>query len=465
MNIYQKKIVKENDTILLEDFAQQKKNNNKISNPDINIEVPNKLNIRKYYGISSKLLKKTESAKNNRQYQSKSQIYSSSKIINNLIPPEIKTIIIKLDNPKEQKLSKDKNTNKINVENHIKNINNVKNINFNTNYISFISPSPEKRHTRNKSLILNNKNENSSANISINTIYKKSYCLDKQNKIKANKERSTTMSQTNLNFEEKNPKIKKKLTKNISSPNVLNTIDLFIKPKNKEKNNNKKYISTNIYQNININNNINNLNVVQYDLSISPDKRNNIKIAEILTNRSNKYRSDNTKKNNPFEITDNSFINNYNSKKIKNVSKFNEILDKMNNMFSSKHSKFNLYNNNNKNKYINTNNRNQFLLNRINAIKSCSKNKENVLKTNNYIKKNDFINKCKIEYIYKNKNKNKMDNKNKEISSNDKNKNKIKDENIDYDINIKSNNINNINKIKSIPLKLYNSCIFGISSK
>ena len=461
MNIYQKKIVKENETIFLEDCVHQKKNNNKISNPDLNREPPHNLNIRKFYGLSSKLLKKTESSKNNRQISSKSQIFSSSQIISNLIPPEIKTIIIKLDNPKEQKISKDKNNNKINEERNNKNINNLKNNNFSTNYISFISPSPDKKHTRNKSLILNNKNDNSSINISVNTIYKKSYCLDKQKKAKINKERSTTSSQTNFNIEDKNTKIDKKLIKNISTPNILNTIDLIIKPKNKEKNNNRRYVSTNIYQNININNNINNLNVVQYDLSISHDKKNNVKkISEILTGRNNKHRSNNSKNLNfnAFESMDNSFLNKNNSKKIKEVSKFNDILDKMNNIFSSRHSKFNLYNNN-KNKYVNKNNRNQFLLNKINAMKINSKNKDNILKTNNNINKND---KCKIDFIYKNRNK--MDNKNKEIYSNDNNK-KIIDENIDYDINIKSNNTNKTNKIKSIPLKLNNSCIFGIASK
>ena len=63
MNIYQKKIVKENETIFLEDFVQQMKNNNKNSKPMTNIELPQNLNIRKYYGINSKLLKKSESVK------------------------------------------------------------------------------------------------------------------------------------------------------------------------------------------------------------------------------------------------------------------------------------------------------------------------------------------------------------------------------------------------------------------
>ena len=465
MNIYQKKIVKENETIFLEDFVQQMKNNNKNSKPMTNIELPQNLNIRKYYGINSKLLKKSESVKNNRQYQSKSQIFSSSPFMDNLIPPEIKTIIIKLGNPKEQKNSKEKNktNDKINNEKNDKNdknINNNKNNNdFNTNYTSLICPSPEKKHTRNKSLILNNKNENSCINISVNTIYKKSYCLDKQNKIKGNKERATTAPKTKLNPDKKGTKINKKLIKNVSSPNILNTIEIASMPKNKEKNNNKKYVSTNIYQNININNNINNLNVVQYDLSISPDIKNNSKISEILTSRNDKNRSDKIKNFNVFESMDNSFLNKYNSKKSKNVSKFNDIIDKMNNIFSSRHSKFNLYNN----KFINTNNRNQFLLNKINAMKIFTKDKENILKTNNNINQNDFLNKCKVDYIYKNKNKNKMEHKNKDKIAND-NINNIKDENTDYDINIKNNNINKTNKIKSIPLKLNNSCLFGIVS-
>ena len=197
----------------------------------------------------------------------------------------------------------------------------------------------------------------------------------------------------------------------------------------------------------------------QYDLSISPDIKNNSKISEILTSRNDKNRSDKIKNFNVFESMDNSFLNKYNSKKSKNVSKFNDIIDKMNNIFSSRHSKFNLYNN----KFINTNNRNQFLLNKINAMKIFTKDKENILKTNNNINQNDFLNKCKVDYIYKNKNKNKMEHKNKDKIAND-NINNIKDENTDYDINIKNNNINKTNKIKSIPLKLNNSCLFGIVS-
>ena len=101
-------------------------------------------------------------------------------------------------------------------------------------------------------------------------------------KIKGNKERATTAPKTKLNPDKKGTKINKKLIKNISSPNILNTIEITSMPKNKEKSNNKKYVSTNIYQNININNNINNLNVVQYDLSISPDIKNNSKISESI---------------------------------------------------------------------------------------------------------------------------------------------------------------------------------------
>ena len=97
-------------------------------------------------------------------------------------------------------------------------------------------------------------------------------------------------------------------------------------------------------------------------------------------------------------------------------------------------------------------------------MKMNSKNKENILKTNNNINKNDFINKCKIDFVYKNRNKIDNKNKDKEIYLNDINE-KMIDENIDYDINIKSSNINKTNKIKSIPLKLNNSCIFGIASK
>ena len=102
MNIYQKKIVKENDIFFLDECVQQIKNNNKNIKTGMNLEIPSNLNVRKFYGISSKLMQKNETTKNNRHNKSKSQIFNTTPIIDNLIQPEIKTIIIKLDNQKEQ---------------------------------------------------------------------------------------------------------------------------------------------------------------------------------------------------------------------------------------------------------------------------------------------------------------------------------------------------------------------------
>ena len=433
MNIYQKKIVKESELFFLDDLVQQGKNNNKNQKTNICKEFQPNLNIRKFYGLSSKLLKK-DSEKNNRQLRSKSQIFSSSPLIENIIPKEIKTIIIKLHNQKEQKESEESNINnfktfsdnKFQEEKNNKNIINIKNNNYNTNIISVFVPQPEKKQTRNKSVI-NNKNENNIINISLNTIYKKSYCIDKQNKFKGNKERSTTAPKNKLNInEEQNNKINNKLGKNISSPNIHNIIDLNKIPNIKEINKIKsnKYINTNIFQNININNNINNLNVLKYDLSILPDKNNNSKLSEILTSRNNNNRIENSKIK-IFGSLDGSFnsnikrnIHNLNIKNNYQISKFNE---------------FN-------NRYTN-NNRNHFWKN-------------------------------KMKYIYTNKNgnkynKNNLGNKNKE--NNFKESNKIKEENNECDINIKNidmNNSNKISKIKSIPLKLNNSSLFlSIPSK
>ena len=433
MNIYQKKIVKESELFFLDDFVQQGKNNNKNQKTNICKEFQPNLNIRKFYGLSSKLLKK-DSEKNNRQLRSKSQIFSSSPLIENIIPKEIKTIIIKLHNQKEQKESEESNKNnfktfsdnKFQEEKNNKNIINIKNNNYNTNIISVFVPQPEKKQTRNKSVI-NNKNENNIINISLNTIYKKSYCIDKQNKFKGNKERSTTAPKNKLNInEEQNNKINNKLGKNISSPNIHNIIDLNKIPKIKEINKIKsnKYINTNIFQNININNNINNLNVLKYDLSILPNKNNNSKLSEILTSRNNNNRIENSKIK-IFGSLDGSFnsnikrnIHNLNIKNNYQISKFNE---------------FN-------NKYTN-NNRNHFWKN-------------------------------KMKYIYTNKNgnkynKNNLGNKNKENNFNESNK--IKEENNECDINIKNidmNNSNKISKIKSIPLKLSGSSLFlSIPSK
>ena len=57
MNIYQKKIVKENDIFFFEDSFKSK-NDNLDLNKENYKEKNNNLNIQKFYGINSKLLKK-----------------------------------------------------------------------------------------------------------------------------------------------------------------------------------------------------------------------------------------------------------------------------------------------------------------------------------------------------------------------------------------------------------------------
>ena len=181
MYIYQKKIVKENDLFFFDDLAQRMKYITKNIKPNINVEAQPSNIIRNYCGFGSQSLKN----ENNRHFRSKSQIYNVSPIMNTLIPKEIKTIIIKLDNQKESKnpdinyknnnfdiksnysktiydnksYSAKQNKNEINMRNSDYNDYN----DYNTNYISLFIPEPKKRVTRNKSVIITNsvgKNEN-----------------------------------------------------------------------------------------------------------------------------------------------------------------------------------------------------------------------------------------------------------------------------------------------------------------
>ena len=73
-----------------------------------------------------------------------------------------------------------------------------------------------------KGVLLNNshwseytKPKNNRTNISLTGVYKKSFCIDKPNRIKVNKERSTTAPKEKLNMMEKNEKFDKKIIKNI----------------------------------------------------------------------------------------------------------------------------------------------------------------------------------------------------------------------------------------------------------
>jgi hypothetical protein len=502
MNIYQKKIVKENDIFFFEDSFKSK-NDNLDLNKENYKEKNNNLNIQKFYGINSKLLKKNEIIKNNRQQRSKSQIFSNSPIIENLIPQEIKTIIIKFNNKKEQAIMEGKKDDDRNIEfinsktfyktkfydrknrnNALKKKENIQekssyieNNDENKNLLYFFIHEKEKKHTRNKSVALSNNNENNNLNISLNTIYKKSYCIDKQNQIKGNITNKENLSTTSNKIEKK----EKKLIKNISTPNIHNTIDL----ENMTKNNNKgktknQYIETKIYQNIN-NNNINNLKV-QYDLSITPNKKNNIKITEILTSRNN-YKKSNIKMFGSFDNCPNDInklkLNipplNFKNNQI-NQSEF--ITDNIKNILSTKNN--DIY----KNQIMNINNRNQlFHFNKKSIMtfeepekdraimKNFIKNKINLMKEvdicqidykNNIIKSSN-LKKC----IYSGKKRNKII---KKENHNDRgyqytNRNKIKDnfikdENVEYNININSNYSNQNNQIKSIPLKLNNFCLF-----
>ena len=481
MNIYQKKIVKENDLFFFDDLAQRLKNINKNTNPNINMIIQPNIIIRKYCGLSSQLLKE----QNNRHFRSKSQINNTS------VPKEIKTIIIKLDNQKEPQSPEENNKNnsieiksnhikefydnKSLSENQNKNIVDIRNNDYNTNYISLFIPEPQKKITRNKSAIItnnNNKNENNKINLSLTGVYKKSFCIDKQNKIKTNKERSTTSPKEKLIINDNKEESKEnKIVKNISTPNIHNIIDLNNLPKNTEKNN------TNIFQNININNNINNLNVLQYNLPIPPDKTNIAKISKFISSR-------NYNKNSNQKIKIFSSMEGNNTSKIKNIhhlysknnfhiSKFNDIFENMNTLFSPSNINY-------MQKHSNETNKNQFLHNKIlDNILTLEKNEKNKNKPKHLVKKGKLINddkakekdlRNKIKNIYNHKNENKCNSKiieNKNQGKNFKNcnliKNDLKDESSKNDVNIKNNEKDDSNKIgliKSIPLKLSNSCLF-----
>ena len=490
MYIYQKKIVKENDLFFFDDLAQRMKYITKNIKPNINVEAQPSNIIRNYCGFGSQLLKN----ENNRHFRSKSQIYNVSPIMNTLIPKEIKTIIIKLDNQKESKnpdinnknnnfdiksnysktiydnksYSAKQNKNEINMRNSDYNDYN----DYNTNYISLFIPEPKKRVTRNKSVIITNsvgKNENNRTNISLTGVYKKSFCIDKPNRIKVNKERSTTAPKEKLNMMEKNEKFNKKIIKNISTPNIHNIIDLNNIPKNTDKHN------TNIFQNININNNINNLNVLQYNLPIPSDKSSIENISKFLScsnNTNNKNTNPKIKIFNNMEGITSSKIRKTHSSYSKNnfhISKFNDIIDNMNTLFAPTNINY-------IQKYINeNNNKNQFLQNKIldniATIKKKEKSKNNPknlikkgkLITEDKVKEKDLRN--KIKNIYSNhKNGKKCDSKNflnenqaKIFRNTNANNNSLKDEIAGYDVNVKNNNKNDSNKknlIKSIPLKL-----------
>ena len=316
MNIYQKKIVKEKEFIL-NDICTQTKSTNLNSMPDIDSDIKSNINIRQFYGINTKKSEKSDKiSKNNRQNRSKSLIMTKEDMIEKYIPKEIKTVLIKFKKPLEQnnnnnnleqlknktyytnKFHTTKNTNnefkKIeyspiinNRQNIIKfeplhhNINNYNN--YNTNLFSLYAQrqNNHKNHkfTRNKSVIIENKDmksDNISMNTSFNTIYKKSYCLDKhknyggnfKNKDKGkdkDKDRSQTNSyiKQNENCNQKN-KDNNLIIKNISAPNIFNIAKV------------QNSIGTNFFDNENIENKINNIHIKYNNINNIVNKNENL---------------------------------------------------------------------------------------------------------------------------------------------------------------------------------------------
>ena len=216
MNIYQKKIVKEKEYIFYEDCVKTKSTYPN-SKPDIDSEIHSNFNIRQLYGINSRKINKNNNIlKNNRHPRSKSQIINDRRKNSKYNPKGIKTVLIKFNKPIDQNCNeKEKSNINNNFSNDIKyktyftekfynknnkdkldaqkllinnkeNIINVdlsfENLNNNSNVISFYLPYQEKKNTRNKSVILQNEyfsNTNNSINSSFNSIYKKSFCVDK----------------------------------------------------------------------------------------------------------------------------------------------------------------------------------------------------------------------------------------------------------------------------------------------
>jgi hypothetical protein len=339
MNIYQKKIVKEKEFIYNEDCIQTRSTfpNSKLEKIS---DTHSNINIRKFYGINSnKKSKNKRNEKNNRHLRSKSQIITNEKKMDNYIPKEIKTVLIKLKTPLEQsnynnyivdtnyrthyvhKFYKNKlfamnNLNDINIdktieiyksnnrENDLKKNKNksCENINYfyNTSKSGFlkkhINDNIDKinKYTRNKCALLNNEDSMSS-----NNIYKKSFCLDKHKNYGGNfKNKERSRSRTNPKLLHNKTFKKKLLTKNISTPNIhslINTEEIQNLSKGKinfKKKNIFQYLNTKVYQKNNNSRNYNDINInnmsavkkinMQYDLFINKD--NKMKINPISTN-------------------------------------------------------------------------------------------------------------------------------------------------------------------------------------
>lgn len=504
MNIFKKKIVKEKEFIFNEVCSQSKSiyPNSKQEN---NWDIKSHINIRQFYGINSKQLKNEKIIKNNRHNRSKSLIITNK---DKCIPKEIKTVLIKLNKPLERinnnyiDSSKNKtyytndfystkninniiNENKtieyqpyinnrqnlINFDNHYENIKN-----YNINLLSLYAPRQRnhKMHklTRNKSVILNNeiKHDNISIYSSFNTIYKKSYCLDKHKNYGGNfknKERCKTNSYIKLtknnNHENKNKKI---LIKNVSAPNIFNIMNV------------QNSLGCNIFNNKNDNIGKMNNNQIKDDVNDVEDKKVNIDKESFLKVElcENKDEIDEIKnklkiKNIPqLDFKDNirnsttnididskdnfykGFINRNRQKKYNNTNlislnkcKNANIMafeESMNDMYSMRNKK------NNKGNLIN-----------IISISEQETKREEQNNSHKKDKRDNYVNnwdnnksKSKIKKDNNNKisiKKNKIKRKGKMFREN--NAKKIEIENNPYNINI-----NNMNRIKSIPLKFKN---------
>ena len=551
MNIYQKKIVKEKEFIFNEDCIPTKSTNIN-SQPNMDFDIKPNISIRQFYDINFK--KAQNIGKNNRQHKSKSLILSNKGMIENNIPKEIKTFLIQLKKPLNENNNNNSDyikhktyyTNKFydkkriqfnNMNNELKNFENISTINqnpniinidnsfekkdHNTNYFPFYLPYQEShkknnKHARNKSAFFNKEEiraDNISMNSSLNTIYKKSFCVDKHKNHGGNfknKERSKTNSFIKPIKNNDIIKSKKNLiVRNTSAPNIHNLIniqDLITSNYYNNCNTNKNIIKNlnkndfhNIINNCNddYNNKYNNSKIqninLQYNYSsVDKDKNNNINKNDLNNENKNKEEKEYYKNKEIYKNKEESSLakNKFKMKKIPPLN-FKNINIKNSTNIVEIDSKDNLkkgfYNKKTYNKHINTsqikvnkNNNNMITFeepkNDLYSMKNHSNSKRNLINLINIserqkktdkqflIPKNGEISKINkyINKIEKNKSNIKVKNNNKNtIPKKVKEKKKIKGKifrtNSAQKIETENNpNNNNINKIKSIPLKLNN---------
>ena len=507
MNIYKKKIVKEKELIFNE-VCSQEKGTYPNSKQENNWDIKSHINIRQFYGINSKQLKNEKIIKNNRQNRSKSLIITNKDILDKYIPKEIKTVLIKLNKPLEKINNNnniDSSKNKTYYTNDFhstKNINNIMNenktieyhpyinnrqnlINFdnqyeninnnNINLLSLYAPrkSNHKMHklTRNKSVILKNemKHDNISIYSSFNTIYKKSYCLDKHKNYGGNfknKERSKTNSYIKLtknnNHENKN---KKTLIKNDSAPNIFNKLNaqnslwcnIFNnKNDNIGKMNNNQIKNNDVNDMIDKNVNIDKKSFLKVELCENKDEiKNKLKIKNIpqldfknnIRNSTNNFDID-SKDNFYKDFMNRNRQNKYNNTNLISLNKCKNtnimtFEESMNDMYSMRNKK------NNKGNLINI-----ISISEQETKREEQNNSHKIDKRDNYV--NNLDNNKSKSKIKKDNNNNKIGIKKNKI----KRKGKIFRENNVKKIEIENNpyniNINYMNRIKSIPLKFKN---------